>query len=58
MASRTDSVAGARRRAQTRIPWFLIGALAVSTYVFWILPNQLEDRPVQVEFVKEGTATR
>ncbi len=58
MASRTEPVEGARRRTQKRFPWFLLGALAVSVYVFWILPTQLAERPVQVEFAKEGAATR
>lgn len=58
MASRTETLEGARRPAKKRIPWFLMGALAVSTYVFWILPTQLEERPVQVEFSKQGAAPR
>ncbi|MCO5296086.1 MAG: hypothetical protein M9921_04450 [Fimbriimonadaceae bacterium] len=41
------------RPAKPRIPWFLILALAGSAYVFWVLPTQLEHRPVHVDFVKE-----
>lgn len=58
MASRTETAEGARRHAKKRIPWFLVTALAVSTYVFWILPTQLEDRPVKVEFAPQGSNNR
>lgn len=48
MAGQEDRVQkGVRQR---RFPWLLLILLLGSIYVFWIMPYQRGDRPVQVEF--------
>lgn len=36
--------------AKRRFPWLPLILLLGSIYLFWILPYQLGDRPVEVEF--------
>ncbi len=33
-----------------RFPWLLLLLLIGSVYLFWVMPYQRGDRPVQVEF--------
>jgi len=37
-------------RRKSNIPWWPIILLLASVYLFWVLPHQLGDRPVDVEF--------
>lgn len=44
---------GATTRSPARrkpFPWLVLILLLGSVYAFWILPRQLGDRPVEVEF--------
>jgi hypothetical protein len=39
-------------KRKEKFPWILLVVLALTTYLFWILPLQLGPRPVKVEFSK------
>lgn len=41
-----SSTSGRRKR----FPWIPLLALLGTIYLFWVLPHQLGDRPIDVEF--------
>lgn len=41
---------GQRTRRSRRIPWLALALLAGTAYLFWVLPHQLPESPVKVEF--------
>ncbi|HRI43361.1 MAG TPA: hypothetical protein PLL78_05615 [Fimbriimonadaceae bacterium] len=43
-----------RPTRERRFPWLPLVLLLVSLYLFWVLPHQLGDRPVKVEFEAAG----
>lgn len=49
----TPRVKSDRTTPKPRFPWVLVLALVATAYVFWVLPTQLEARPVQFEYAKE-----
>lgn len=36
-----------------RFPWLPLLALLGTIYIFWVLPYQLGDRPIEVEFANK-----
>jgi hypothetical protein len=43
-------------RGGRRFPWLALLLLAATVYAFWVLPRQLPERPVKVDFVPAGKA--
>jgi hypothetical protein len=45
--------AGAKegQRRKRKFPWIALVLLLATVYFFWVLPNQLGDRPVNAEFL-------
>ena len=44
-----------RRRVTTRpFPWLLLLVFLATVYIFWVLPRQLGDHPVKVDFDPVG----
>jgi hypothetical protein len=43
----------AELRRKRGFPWIPLILLLASIIVFWVLPTQLRERPVQVEFSQE-----
>ena len=37
-------------KRKPKFPWLALIVLIASIYVFWVLPSQLGDKPVDVEF--------
>ncbi|HRK22212.1 MAG TPA: hypothetical protein PLX06_10400 [Fimbriimonadaceae bacterium] len=55
--SAPDPSPARRVKPKTRFPWVLFVFLLGTVYLFWVLPRQLPDEPIQVEFAGEDTKT-
>lgn len=55
--STPDPSPARRVRPKTRFPWVLLVLLLGTAYLFWVLPRQLPDEPVKVEFAGDDTKT-
>ncbi|HRF59495.1 MAG TPA: hypothetical protein PLH94_06210 [Fimbriimonadaceae bacterium] len=47
---RSEKASNGKPASRKAFPWLPLLILIASLYVFWILPMQLGDRPVRVEF--------
>ena len=45
-------------KKKDKFPWILLIVFLGSLYFFWVLPYQLGNRPVQVEFAGDDSARR
>ena len=43
-----------KKRDRRRFPWWPLVLLLATAYLFWVLPSQQGDRPVDVEFEQPG----
>ncbi|MCH8979480.1 MAG: hypothetical protein IH945_09615 [Armatimonadetes bacterium] len=39
-----------KQRGRRKFPWWPLVLLLVTAYLFWVLPYQVGDRPIDVEF--------
>ena len=43
-----------KQRGRRKFPWWPLVLLVVTAYLFWVLPYQIGDRPIDVEFEAPG----